>query len=238
MTAAVPIPFSVLHSLFRPVVSWLMLRSLRRTFRRVCWVGEPPDLPADRPVVAYANHHYFHDGYLAWLVLQRVLDRPGLLWMREWDRYPFFRAVGALPFPDDAPSRRAATIRHTARRMREHPETVLIYFPEGRLRPPERGIDTFDTAYLHRLDRVLPDPLWWPLAMHVTWWGEPHPTALLGAGPPASGISGEEPQILASVVQSVRTATPGTPRCLLDGRRPGSERWSFRSLRPLFRPRS
>lgn len=222
--------------LLRPAVAGLMRRSLRSNFARVCWVGDWPTPPRDRPLIAYANHHYFHDGYLAWLMLQRVLNRPGLIWMREWDRVPFFRATGALPFPENDPARRATTMRYTVRRLREEPENVLIYFPEGHLHPPEDDIAPFDTTVLTRIDRILPEPVWWPFAMHVTWWEDSTPTVLMGGGAASMGISGQEPEILASVLQSVRAASPGKGQLILEGNTSMHERWSFSWLRPFFSP--
>ncbi|PSQ74578.1 MAG: acyltransferase, partial [Bacteroidetes bacterium QH_9_64_21] len=120
----------------RRLVEALLRFGLRRTFRQVCWVGDwPPSLP-DGPVIAYANHHHFYDGHLAWLLFPRRLDRPSTIWMADWERAPFFAAVGAQPFPDDDPARRAATLRRTARRFRAHPRTVLVYYPEGTLHAP------------------------------------------------------------------------------------------------------
>ena len=75
-------------------VSALVRRDLRRTFRRVSWIGPPPHLPPDRPVIAYANHRHALDGHLLWL-LARWLSRPFAIWMAEWDRFPFF---GTLPW--------------------------------------------------------------------------------------------------------------------------------------------
>ncbi|NBC17779.1 MAG: acyltransferase [Bacteroidetes bacterium] len=231
-------PTPLAARLLRPAVAALMRRSLRQSFRRVCWVGDRPSIPTDRPVVAYANHHYFHDGYLAWVAARRVLHRTPLLWMRDWDRVPFFRAVGALPFPANDTARRASTVRYTIRYLRARPSTMLAYFPEGALHPPEDGLAPISTTVLERLDRLLPDVLWWPLAMHVTWWGDPRPTVLLGGGTPRAGITGEEPQNLASVLQSIRSASPETSEVLLDSRPSGSERWSMSWLRSLFTPPS
>src|SRR5690606_20216387 len=97
------------------LVEAMIVRALKGAFRRVCWVGPPPALVPGRPVVLYANHHSFFDGYLLWLLLARHLRRPATLWMRDWDRFPFFAAVGVQPFPDEDPARRAATLRRTLR---------------------------------------------------------------------------------------------------------------------------
>ncbi|MDX1548833.1 MAG: acyltransferase, partial [Rhodothermales bacterium] len=136
-----------------PLVRWMMRRSLRRAFRRVAWIGPAPALPEGVPVILYANHHNFYDGYLGWLVAARLLGRPAMTWMEAWDRFPFFGAVGALPFPPGDPRRRAATVRRTLRRFEEASSSVLVYFPEGRLHPPDEGLDPFPEGAFARLAR-------------------------------------------------------------------------------------
>lgn len=218
----------------RPFVESLMQRSLRKAFRRVCWVGDLPTFSPASPVILYINHHHFYDGFLAWLVIDRLLHRPGLTWMEELDRFPFFRAAGALPFPADDPIRRATTMRTTMRRFRTTPAPALAYFPEGRLHSPDEGIVPFDTTLLARLDRLLLDALWWPLGIHVTWWNEAMPTVLLGGGDPHAAISGEEPERLRSVWQAVRCSKPPDCQTLLEGRRSTPERINLSFLRGYF----
>lgn len=211
-----------------------MLHQLRTSFRRVCWVGERPDLPPNQPVVLYANHHHFFDGHLLWLLINRMLERPGTTWMAEWDRFPFFAAVGAQPFPPDAPTRRQATIRRTAQRFREHPETVLAYFPEGTLHAPEEGVLDFSGSAFAQLHRIFPDPWWWPVALHVTWRGELNPTALLAGGTPSPQPPSDPQQTLQHLWTPLRTNVPATHHLLLDGRRSPSDRWNFSMARSLF----
>jgi hypothetical protein len=218
-------------------VQWLveaLLRvDLRRAFRRVCWVGDwPPSLP-DGPVIAYANHHHYYDGHLGWLLFQERLGRSATLWMAEWDRFPFFGAVGAQPFPPDAPARRAATLRRTARRFRDTPRTVLIYFPEGRLRSPDQGLGDFDAEALQRLGRLYPDAAWWPLGVHVTWRGHARPTVLLRGGP-SHAADGRERERLRAHLDALTAPDPGPQQPLLGGRRSASERWSLSWMAPFF----
>ncbi len=227
----------MLRALAAPLVERMMKQALRRAFRRVSWVGPPPTLPPRTPVVLYTNHHNFYDGYLAWLVVHHMLQRPTLTWMEEWDRFPFFGAAGALPFPPDDARRRAATFRHTIRRFRTDPETVLIYFPEGRLHPAEEGLLPFDPDAFARLDRLLPDKVWWPVGIHIAWWGEALPTALLGGGSPHPTATQQEPTQLERVWHAVRSAEPQHTHPILDGRHSPHERWNLRFLRPLFEPR-
>lgn len=216
------------------LVSWIIERSLRQTFRRVCWVGALPSLPETMPVVLYANHHSFYDGYLAWYLARHTLHRPTVTWMEDWDRFPFFAAQGAYPFPADDPARRAATMRRTARRLRTHPDSLFIYFPEGILHPPEEGIASFSSLPLDRLARLLPPCTWWPVAIHVTWWGESRPTALLAGGTPHTAITGDEHTRLSERWHALRSAPPETTTLLLDGHHSPQETWNFSLLHRLF----
>lgn len=216
------------------LVSALMRYELGRAFRRIDWVGPWPDLPADTPVVIYANHHHFYDGHVLWWLITRTLNRPGLTWMAEWDRFPFFAAVGAQPFPPDAPAQRRATLRRTARQFQDEPETILAYFPEGRLHAPEDGIDPFEAQHLEQLDRLFAQAHWWPIAIHVTWWGDARPTALLSGDRLYPHPTGDEHAILERLWLSLRTKRPDDTETLFEGRRSPSDRWSFAFARPLF----
>jgi len=215
------------------LVEALLRHDLRRSFRRVCWVGDWPPAPPDGPVIAYANHHHYYDGHLGWLLFQERLDRSATLWMAEWDRFPFFGALGAQPFPPDDPARRAATLRRTARRFRDTPQTVLIYYPEGELKSPDGGIRPFDPDALTRLAGLYPEAQWWPFAVHVTWRGDARPTALLTGGPPHEA-DGHERERLVDRWTTLRQAAPGPTRLLLDGTRSASDRWSFSVLASFF----
>ncbi|MEM6335653.1 MAG: acyltransferase, partial [Bacteroidota bacterium] len=205
----------------------LILRDLKRSFRRIVWAGALPDLPADVPVVLYANHFNFYDGYLAWYVARELLGRYSLTWMADLDAFPFFKAQGALSFPEDNPKRRLLTIRETARQMRERPETVLFYFPEGILHPPEDGLGELPTKSFAKLDRIFPEKLWWPVGIHVTWWGENLPTVILGAGEAYPESDGTERDRLNTVLTRLHTVRPGDAdvRTVFDGRLSPNERW-------------
>lgn len=211
------------------LVSLLMRYELKRSFRRVCWVGAWPEPLPERPVVLYANHHHFYDGYLLWLITRHMLQREGVLWMEEWDRFPFFAAVGAHPFPRDDRARRLATIRRTARFFRTHPKSVLGYLPEGQLHPPEEGILPFGDGALQRLDRIFGGVLWWPVAIHVTWCGDKYPTAFLAGGTPHTDPDGSERERLEHLWHILCDSLPSHPprHTLLDGRGSPSDTWSF-----------
>lgn len=217
----------------RWLVEALLRFGLRRTFRRVCWVGDwPPSLP-DGPVIAYANHHHFYDGHLAWLLFRNQLERPSTVWMADWERAPFFTAVGAQPFPEDDPARRAATVRRTGRRFRAQPRTVLVYYPEGTLHPPDEGILAFDASAIQRLARLYPNVTWWPYSVHVTWRDEARPTALLTGGVPHKPDGKERARLQRLLDTLVEGGTHST-KTLLRGYRSFEEQWSFSLLSSFF----
>lgn len=92
-------------------------------------VAEPP--APDRPAIIFANHHYWWDGYLCYL-LGKQWAQPMSLWMEEWRWFPPFWALGALPYPPGDTMARARTVHHTLRLL-QHPPRVLFLFPEGTL---------------------------------------------------------------------------------------------------------
>jgi len=203
------------------------------SFRRICWVGPwPPRLP-EGPVIAYTNHHSYYDGHFAWLLFRHALARPTTLWMAEWDRFPFFGALGAQPFPPESPRRRAATLRRTARRFRANPTTVLVYFPGGELRPPDDGIAPFDADTPRRLARLYPEATWWPYATHVTWQGDAAPVVRLRGGPPHDA-DGRERERLLRQWRALQDGDSFRGHTLARGVPGGAEQWDFSSAAPFF----
>jgi hypothetical protein len=190
-------------------------------------------------VVLYANHHYVHDTYLLWLVAGHVLRRPARVWMEEWNRVPVFAPLGAMPFPADDPGMRTRTIRSTRHWLDTARNPVLFLYPEGRLGPPDGGLAPFK-ADLARLARVLPERTTWvPAAVHVTWWGEARPTALIGVGAPHAAPDGAESDRLETLLASLKFVRPDdvhpeSSQVLLEGKVGMDERANLRFVAPLF----
>ncbi len=211
----------------------LIARSLRRSFRRIEWVGafEPP--PPGVPVVLYANHHVFHDSYVLGVIAERLLRRRVEVWMADLDRFPFFRVLGALPLPPGDAGRRSATIRGTARRMARDPSTLLIYYPEGRLHTADDGLDDVPADRWRRLDRVLPSPkLWWPVALRAAGFHEARPTLQLAGGTPHPRATGGETAELHRLLAFLGAPGDAPRLVLVDGRAGPDERWGLPRRRP------
>ena len=226
--------------LMRKTATRMIIGDLRKAFRRVVWMGDLPTLPADRPVVLYANHHVYADSFLLFHLITQQLERPFLVWMEAWDKAPLFGPAGALPFPATDPRQRVQTIRETARRMTADPRTTLLLYPEGHMGVPEAGLAPF-AADLPRLARLLPESAsWWPVAVRTSWWGESRPTALLAGGALHDAPDGSERDRLAALLRQLEDARPedleaGHAHVLLDGTPGPDERWNLAPLAPFFR---
>lgn len=219
----------------RRLVAALIEGDLRRTFRRIFWVGTVPALP-EGPVVAYANHQSVHDGHLLWLLARRLLSREFLVWMQEADRFPFFALQGALPFPAGNARGRATTIRRTRRLLDVARGTMLAYFPEGTLHDADEAVNTIPDAPLERLHRALGHPTWWPVAIHQTWRGDARPVVLLTAGTPDDRPPTAAHRVLESLRDALRVRSP-QEHVLLEGRPGLHERWDFGWAEGWFRHR-
>ncbi len=160
-------------------VDWLIHRSLRGHFRAIYVQGAPPAEP--KPIVLFANHHYWWDGYLGyWLI--RAWGRRALVWMEAYRRFPPFWALGALPFPPDNIAMRARTIRRTLTAL-QSPETALLLFPEGVLHGDPQRLLPFQRS-LYWLAQRAAHALFLPLAIHIEPSYHQYPRAYLSVGKP------------------------------------------------------
>ena len=212
----------------------LVERNLKKQFRRIEWVGSLNAPPPDRPLVIYSNHHLFYDSHVLCLLAERILGRPSAVWMEEFDRFPFFGVLGAMPFPLDTPARRATTIRKTVRCMRRDPRLVLIYFPEGQLHEGADGVLPFDADQFSRFDRVMPAKYWWPGAVALAGWHEASPTMRLCSGDPHLNTTGREHVTLERLLERLRSTVGEPVQVLWDGRPGIHERTDFSAAGSLF----
>jgi hypothetical protein len=143
----------------------------------------------NRPLVLFANHHYWWDGYLGyWLI--RAWGYRSLAWMEAYRRFPPFGALGALPFPPDDPQARAHTVRRTVQILRTEPAALLL-FPEGMLHGDTERLLPFQRS-LHWLACRVPQALLLPLAIHIEPSYHQYPRAFLSVGAPFQSAATDE----------------------------------------------
>ena len=154
------------------------------------------------PVILFANHHYWWDGYLGyWLI--RAWGRRMVVWMEAYRRFPPFEALGALPFPPDDPQVRARTVRRTVQILRTEPAALLL-FPEGVLHGDTERLLPFQRS-LHWLACRVPQATLLPLAIHIEPSYHQYPRAYLSVGAPFQSASTDETAWLAEAAGAVET---------------------------------
>ena len=214
-------------------VDWLIGRDLRTHFRAVYVrfavpevLGSPPSsrFPPLRegnreeggegvrigglyepscPVILFANHHYWWDGYLGYW-LTRAWGRRMVVWMEAYRRFPPFGAIGALPFPPDDPQVRARTVRRTVQILRTEPATALLLFPEGVLHGDTERLLPFQRS-LHWLACRVPQATLLPLALHIEPSYHQYPRAYLSVGAPFQSAATDEMAWLAEAAGALES---------------------------------
>lgn len=167
----------------------LFLPWMRRRVRAVRLAGLPADLPPRSPLLLVANHVSWWDGFVLREVHRRLRpDAPlhTVMLAAELERRPFFRRLGAVGIDPASPASVARALRELEARLRERPEGVVAYFPQGRIWPSyrrplgfRRGVELF-ARRLGPLTAL-------PVGIHLEPLTEASPTlfASVGAAVPA-----------------------------------------------------
>jgi 1-acyl-sn-glycerol-3-phosphate acyltransferase len=161
------------------VADWFIRYSVRAHFQAVyCKEEVTPD--PKRAAVVFANHHYWWDGFLCYLMGRRW-RQPMSLWMEEWRWFPPFWALGALPYPPHHTMARARTVRQTVRLL-QRPPRVLFLFPEGVI---HAGDDLLPFGRsLYWLAQQVPDVQLLPMSIVISHTLHQYPRAFLHVGAP------------------------------------------------------
>lgn len=146
------------------MVGAMIRRSVKSRFHTVYW---NPIEPPEPPVVFYANHHGWMDGYVMFHLVTRLKVRC-VDWIEEFDAFPLFSRVGGLRLAKGDTLGRAVVIRQTIRQMREG--ASLVIFPEGELHRPQEVLPLLPglQTIARRVEgvRFLPVALRYELSLH------------------------------------------------------------------------
>jgi 1-acyl-sn-glycerol-3-phosphate acyltransferase len=172
-----PLASAGFATVFRP---WM-----KRRFSTVSVTTPRAEIFRDVPLIFAANHVSWWDGFLL-IELQRIL-RPRapfhtIMLESELGQRPFLRHIGAIGIDPESPSTVLAAIRELSRRVEERPDSVIFFFPQGRIWPSyrrplgfRRGIEVFCEA----IDSVV-----LPVAIHIEPLNRIAPHAFVRAGEP------------------------------------------------------
>nr|WP_294554123.1 lysophospholipid acyltransferase family protein [uncultured Rhodopila sp.] len=183
----VPLPDDplALHAprLFR-AFGWYLRWFFWRNFHAVRISGAGiPDVPADRPLIIYANHPSWWDPALFMLLANTILrDRIsfGPMEAEALGRYRLFRRFGVYGI-DTATHQGAARFLAASRRILSRPGTALWVTSEGHFTDPRVRPLRLRPGLAH-LARRLPNAVIVPLAIEYPFWNERKPEALFRFG--------------------------------------------------------
>lgn len=142
------------------LIFWICRRSLYRAFHAVHFraaerlVAPPSKLTA--PVIFYANHHTWWDGYLAHLVVRQVYGLGPHLMMdvKQLRRYPFFSWAGCFSVDREDGREAMRSIDYIAQELKRKPGQALWIFPQGEIRPQEQRPLNFYSGLARTIRRV------------------------------------------------------------------------------------
>lgn len=178
-------PSRVLDALFYPYLR----RKLRQRFQNVYLrgAGRLAALPADRPVIAYANHTNWWDLLLLYRLTREIPKRCyGMMEEKHLRKYPFFRAIGGFGVDLERPD--PAALRY-ALRLLDDPRALLWIFPQGRLATPYEPLEI--RPGLPFLCRRAPRAVILPVAFRYEFFRDDLPVALIEIGAPLESPDAE-----------------------------------------------
>lgn len=165
----------------------LVRPAIRSAFQRVgLWSYEPalrPEGTRDLPILIYANHPSWWDGYMAFLLADEHWRCAGYLMMEEAQlaRYGFFRYCGVFSVDRHDPREAMRSVAYAGTLLKSHPGRVLWIFPQGEITPNDRRpLGTYSGA-AHIARRAAPVRCI-PMALRFEFLGEQRPEALIRLG--------------------------------------------------------
>lgn len=120
------------------IYKFIVRDAVKRSFHRV-WLRQDENVPkpGSMPILLYANHTSWWDGYMVCLLFQEAWQRNKRRWLvmaeeETLKKYPFFRSLGAFGVNRQSPRDGIAAIQHAVGCMCDQPYGVCVVFPQGK----------------------------------------------------------------------------------------------------------
>jgi len=219
------------HWLWTPLVDRYVMHKLRASFRGVWLQGQ---LPADEPLILYANHCGFWDGFVIHALARGSHLGHAVMEEHNLSRYRFLTRIGALSVRRADARSALETLRH-CRALLKQPRSAVLLFPEGELMPGrhalhfERGLEVL--ARMSGARCV-------PVAIRYAMFEHELPDVLLSAGEAhtAEPVQVSEARLEGLLQELDRLETPFALSPLVRGRRSVAERWDLARGLPARSP--
>jgi chlorobactene lauroyltransferase len=198
-----------------PLGRWLVWQLIERSFRKyfdrisVRMRGAYTDEQrAAYPLLIYANHFSWWDGYVIALI-ERLLNVEGYLMVEEAQlrRYFFFTWIGCFSVDRQHIRSGMQSLRYAAALLKGRPGRMVAIFPQGEIFPNDRRPLVFynGAAYLARMAAPV---LLYPLAIRIEYLAEQRPALFISLGEPLLLTAEEtkEPTFLKTYTQRLEDA--------------------------------
>ncbi|CAN5734815.1 hypothetical protein BH23GEM8_BH23GEM8_18370 [soil metagenome] len=148
--------------------------------------GLPPELEPRQPLILIANHVSWWDGFLLHEVhrtLRPLAPLHTVMLESELRQHRLLRSLGAVGMHPESAASVIRCIRTLKGRLERRPDSIVAFFPQGRIWPSgrrplgfRRGVEVFA--------RNLPGTVILPIAIQIEPLNRITPTAFLSAGDP------------------------------------------------------
>lgn len=169
------------------LVFWVCRRSLWRSFHAVHFrAAEPLPAPSSRltaPIIFFANHSSWWDGYLAHVINRQVYGLDGYLMMdvRQLQRFPFFRWAGCFSVDQENGRSALQSVNYIGRELNQKTGRTLWIFPQGQITPQERRPLGFHSG-LTRVIKHTGACYLYPVACRFEFLEEQYPDIFIDVG--------------------------------------------------------
>ena len=169
------------------LVFWICRNSLWRSFHSVKFQAAAPltapPSQLNTPVIFYANHNSWWDGYLAHFVSRQVYGLDGYLMMdvRQLQRYPFFSWAGCFSVDQQDARSAVRSLDYIVAELKAKPGRSLWIFPQGRILPQAQRPLDFHSGLAHLIKRSGACYVY-PVATRLEFLAEQYPDIFIGVG--------------------------------------------------------
>jgi hypothetical protein len=176
----------------------------RRRIAATRIAGLPRSLPAGVPLVFASQHLSWWDPFTLREVHRLLRPRApvwSLMTESELRRFPLLSQIGAFGMDPARPASVLRAMRWLAARLRERPDSSVVFFPQGRMWPSHRRPLAFHRG-IEVFARAIGSCAILPVALHHEPLNAPAPTVFVSAARPVMVDGDADHRALESAVEA------------------------------------
>lgn len=157
------------------------------------------------PVILYANHSNWWDGFIAYLLTNRTLKKDDYLMMdiEQMKKYSFFKYIGAFSVNRNIPAEAVRSLNYAAK-MLSNSNKYLWIFPQGEMFPQDKRPLKFYSG-ITKITEKCGNVNLVPVCFRYEFIMEQRPDVFIQVGKPeiiSGNITGNLTELLRSTLES------------------------------------